>query len=370
MNSEDMGRRSYSGQGATTGANGNGNSGIGRASPRLRAWQVDPVRETVSLRSGLQRVEQEHEQEHVPAPPEWGLAMDEVRRAEATLEDTSAGARNWWTGARIESAFSAIHAAEGWLVLLEHEDELRAWLPSLRASVEATMHEGDTRRHEYISYLTKEIDAKDHEGRYLDRELLRRMLCEVRRISDNSQRKLRRFRNHLLVVALATLFVALLVPVIASFHGDFDVVCATEDALQSVPPNARVAELRSCPDGTQHAHGEDIWLIELFGALGGLVTVLATVQRMRPHQVSGGLFYAQLMLKVSAGALTGLLGVALVQNGVVRGVAAHAGWAVFVYAFIFGVAQDSVTRFADRKGSELLGEATTKNEIAHIAANA
>jgi len=93
--------------------------------------------------------------------------------------------------------------------------------------------------------------------------------------------------------------------------------------------------------------------VELIGALGGLLS--AIVPYVKGDQVSGRyrLFLAQIVLKMTSGALTAFLGVLLLEGGVLAGLAVQQGSKIYAYAAFFGFAQQVVTGFVDRRAGEL-----------------
>ena len=341
----------------------------------LKGWQVAPAKEIDRIGGELMVVRSRY------GDPAWNEARDALVRADAAMHGNGKPVRNWWSGARIETTWAAIHQAECWLLLVLADDELRPMLPGLRTSVTHRIGTKDARSKPYLAQLEVTAD--------LDANYLRQIDQDVRAIADVAHGNLRAFRNRLLVLG-AILVCATAAPIIAALKNpDFVPVCAAPGNLKvsdttststttSTPargannpatattkPSAKkpavAANADTCPTGGSKSSRGDVAVIEMFGALGGLLTVAASVKRMRASTAPYVLLWGQTLLKVGAGALTGLFGVMLMQSGLIGGVAAVSGGAVFVYAVIFGISQDAVTRYADKTGSDLLGDTQSKD---------
>jgi hypothetical protein len=363
----------------------------------LNGWQIVPAQEIDRLGNELLRAADQS------ANPAWERACHDLIRADTALHAKGGRIRSWWTGARIETVWAAVHEAEAWTTLVLSSDELRSGIPSLVASVKQRIGQDDPRLDSYTKALKRVGDASAAVSA-ADREQLKSIQRDVRTIADVAHSKVRAFRNRVLLVG-ACLVLAAIIPVLAArSNPDLVPVCAAPDAPQtpasastssstapsatttttaaaapsatSAPqapaatPATATAARTSCPTNGKHATGADVGMIEFFGALGGLLTVVATILRLSPSGAPYPLLPAQMLLKIGAGALAGLLGVMLMQSGLINGLGAQHAGAVFVYAFIFGVAQDVVTRFADKKGAELLGASESKNEPTPTATQA
>jgi hypothetical protein len=70
----------------------------------------------------------------------------------------------------------------------------------------------------------------------------------------------------------------------------------------------------------------------------------------------------QTLLKGSAGAATGLLGVLLAGSGLVSSLTLHTEPQVFTVALIFGCAQYLFTRLIDRQAKDVLSSASSRGD--------
>jgi hypothetical protein len=116
-----------------------------------------------------------------------------------------------------------------------------------------------------------------------------------------------------------------------------------------------------CP--TVESRGSDscpvdaVWQVQLLGALGGFVTALAALQKLRGYRNPYNLPLVQAAVRVPAGALTGLIGILILQSGAFQLDPAE-GNTVVAYAIVFGAAQELVTRLIDQKANSLIEAAT------------
>jgi hypothetical protein len=100
-----------------------------------------------------------------------------------------------------------------------------------------------------------------------------------------------------------------------------------------------------------------VLLILLFGSVGALVTAIPPVARANGVRNPFSLPLFQLLLKLAMGPLFAIVGVLVLQDGLVKGVNQAADLrGLLVWATLFGAAQQTVTRFIDQRVSGLLGE--------------
>ena len=91
---------------------------------------------------------------------------------------------------------------------------------------------------------------------------------------------------------------------------------------------------------------------------------MLTLQNYTGFQFTYGLPFVQAFLKGTTGAATGLLGVLLVQSGIISSLKLQTGGAVFAAAIIFGSAQYLFTRIVDQQAKSILDSAGSRNDPA------
>ena len=98
-------------------------------------------------------------------------------------------------------------------------------------------------------------------------------------------------------------------------------------------------------------------LVMLFGMLGGALSALASLY-MTGKKLTNTLWFdprpALCLVKVMTGLWTAVLGVLAVATGAIVGIYTSLA-SVLLLAFLFGYAQQAVTRFIDRKVADIIG---------------
>jgi hypothetical protein len=166
------------------------------------------------------------------------------------------------------------------------------------------------------------------------REQLRMIAQTLHAFSDDAHGRVRTFRN-LVLAAILILTIGLVAVAVG----------------QGNPPWLPIRAGSS-------TSGPTVWQVELVGALGGMLAGLAGLLNLPGFTGPYSLPATLALLNLPAGALTGLLGALWMQNSVLGTVKPQDGAALLAYVALFGFAQEAVTRFADKQGKRLLGEAT------------
>jgi hypothetical protein len=102
--------------------------------------------------------------------------------------------------------------------------------------------------------------------------------------------------------------------------------------------------------------------IEVWGAFGGVVGALVALRRINGFRGPYGLQFAQIALKLPAGAFIALFALVLLQSAILPPLASVAGGKLAAYAVLFGFAQESVTRMVDQQAGRLLGAARSTSD--------
>jgi hypothetical protein len=313
-----------------------------------------------STRSAMVTVEV-HEIPTEPPPPlpqkvrraRIAAIEEAIEHAAEAIKDAAMTQRlaQWWTGAAITAGWESVHTAEAELVDIESEADVRASLPHLAAWLAQVMPTGEPRKR-YEGELSSYIEA----SKPLDRTTVRLAYKDVVKANNESKANLRAFRNLLTVLTAA---LALVLIVVAAWHAinpEFVSLCGTSGSGAS--------STTTCISGTS-PRGQDVLEVQLLGAIGGLLSLAVAFSgstevppsryNVRPQQAA---------LKVVAGAATGLIGVLIIQSGIVVSPASQTNSeALFlVYAAVFGFSQQLFTKFVDKRAEALLGESEEKKE--------
>lgn len=293
-----------------------------------------------------------------PLPPKVREARiaaieEAIEHAAQATEDAIPSQRlaQWWTGSAITAGWESVHTAEAELVDVESEDDVRAGLPHLASWLGQVMPSGEPRKR-----YEAELDSYMEASKPLDRTTVRLIYKDVVKANNESKANLRAFRNLLTVV---TAVLALVLAVLAVWHAinpEFVSLCSKSISGTS--------SATTCISG-ESPQGQDVLEVLLMGAIGGLLSLAVAFSgnteappsryNVRPQQAA---------LKVVAGAATGLIGVLIIQSGVIVSPASQtSSEALFlVYAAVFGFSQQLFTKFVDKRAEALLGESEEKKQ--------
>jgi hypothetical protein len=252
----------------------------------------------------------------------------------------------WWTGADADQAWAALHTASLALLAIEPPEVVKSRLADLAATVVTTLSPGDLRIPGYLRTVELLAPARA-EITPADRAQLRaiREVCD--NAADGGHADARGYRNTLVMIggllAAALGVVALLGAVDPRFRGVFA-------AARARPGAGYLLQL------------------ELMAALSGLAGAILALRCYTGFQYSYGLPLVQALIKAVTGAATGLLGVLLVQSGLVDVLRGQYGGRVYAMAIVFGYAQYLFTRFIDRQARDVLTSAGSRNDPAAVPA--
>lgn len=310
--------------------------------------------------SGLITVEVHDFPAKTPTPPPPEVRETRIEAVKAAIEHASEAIvvgtpfnriANWWTGAAITAGWESVHGAEAELVDIESEADVRASLPHLATWLQQVMPTGEPRKR-YEGELTEYMNA----AKPLDRTIARQVYKDVVRSNNESKANLRAFRNLLTVVTAVLAMVLLVLAVWHAIDPGFVSLCGTGGSGTSAT---------TCLSGKQ-SRGQDVLEVELLGALGGLLSlaVAFTASSTEAPPSRYNVRPAQAALKVVAGAATGLVGVLIVQSGIIVSPASQTSSEVLflVYAVVFGFSQQLLTKFVDKRAESLLGESEEKEK--------
>jgi len=106
----------------------------------------------------------------------------------------------------------------------------------------------------------------------------------------------------------------------------------------------------------------DVATIELWGAVGGIVGLIASLRKLVSTRAPIRLQAVQLFLKLPAGAIIALFGVLIFQAGVVTTIKIATPTQLAAHALIFGLAQEAVTNMVDKEAGRLLEQSKSTDE--------
>ncbi|MEV4318612.1 hypothetical protein [Actinocrispum sp. NPDC049592] len=241
---------------------------------------------------------------------------------------------SWWSGWYIERAWRALHEAE--IYLAAADPELEARLPGLRARIGLYLEETDPRR------LAVEAENPD-------RAVVIDALRAAFDASDDSHAAARALRNKLFVISVALFVLNSVLGLIGILKPGLIPMC--------IPPNRGTLIATLCPTGTASASGWDVWLVQLFGALGATISVVLLLIRRRPDLSPYVLVGYQALVKILLGSALAVVGMLALGAGLVSGIVyVGSQAALLLWGVIFGYAQQVGTRLLDNYADRLMDQ--------------
>lgn len=254
----------------------------------------------------------------------------------------------WGSGSDMELAWRSLHAADQTLLLIQDDETVKARLPEIEAAVEANLPAGDARIDRYVAALTKGP---------LTRAQLRIIKQAADAASDASHDNVRNYRNWLLIAGSVLTVVLFALAVIHNLNPDFLKICQAPQV--STPAGTAAAKSISSQCSAQ---GANVFEMELAGVLGGIVAAVWALTRMTSFTGVLALPLWQALLRIPTGAATALLGVLVLQSGLLSALVPQTEDKLVAYAAVFGYAPAYLLRMLDQKVNDVAESAATKND--------
>ncbi|MET0237142.1 MAG: hypothetical protein ABW224_21005 [Kibdelosporangium sp.] len=240
---------------------------------------------------------------------------------------------SWWSGWHIERAWRALHEAE--IYLAAADPDLPTRLPGLRARVRMYLTESDPRR-------------QAMERPEPDKAMVIDAMRAAFDASDDSHAAARALRNKLIIISLALFVLNTTLGLIGILKPGLVPAC--------MPPNLALRDAL-CPTGNATPSGWDVWLVQLFGALGATISVVLLLIRRRPDLSPYVLVGYQALVKILLGAALSVVGLLALGAGLVSGIVyVGSQAALLLWAVLFGYAQQVGTRLLDNYADRLMDE--------------
>lgn len=269
-----------------------------------------------------------------------GESIEMVRRLTAqpgTLEM----ARRWGSGSDVEMAWRSLHAADAALLMIEDDAVVLARLPEIKASIEANLPPDDGRVDEYGKFL----DGCGTDDLAASRSKIRTIKTAADSAQDAALGNLRTYRNWLWVVGTVLSAALVLVAWLHLLDNSFFKLCASATGANG-----------ACTSSVNLAE------IEVAGALGGLVGAVFALNRLKAYGGPYSLPLWQALLRIPSGAAGALVGIFIMQSGVISNLAPQPANTLVTYALVFGYAPDLLLRLLDQKVNSVSESARTKND--------
>ena len=286
--------------------------------------------------------------------------------SEATEAVYMSGPIVWATGVAVERAWTRVHDAEVALSCIAPMQHLTANRARILALAELCLPKDDKRLADMKAKLMRcergETTAEDSavspeqrtpivisEDSHSRREAYTSALRVTYEASDNYYRQLRNFRNIILAGIAAASGLAIAVGLVGFWAPRVMPLCFT-------PLPGRTF----CPTGGTSPGRGDVALLEFLGLIGGSIAALVRIRAIRGTNAPYAVPTALAALKLPLGALTGFLGVLLIRAAFVPGLSQlDSQPQILAWGFLFGYAQQVLTRLVDQRGQSVLNSAPT-----------
>jgi len=287
-----------------------------------------------------------------------GTTLDDVRKAlDRARQAAESGCNQWaqWHGRPISYAFTNLHNAEVMLARHAPADELDDRLVPAMARIKATMRSRDPRRIALEGRLRAIRRRTDHDNDgqpsaaqavAMKQAVLASAIESSYSVMDSYYARLRSFRNVVWMVTVSVLVLAAGLVVLGGASPDALELCFDEPA----------GDGNVCPTGAA-PHRIDALVISVLGATGGAISAVIAITRMRGGQTPFQVPLALALLKPPFGAVTALAGLILIHGQFIPGLTnLDSEGQILAYALFFGIAQQILTGFVDRRAHDLVSE--------------
>ena len=196
-------------------------------------------------------------------------------------------------------------------------------------------------------------------------------------LKDQQHDRLRAFRNIVLATAAALALLVAAACLVGAWRPDALPICFGPPPTTTpggVPPPVQGPSGVACPSedappspGTHPrrlpAPG-DVALVALLGLLGGGLSAALFLRGLQGTSTPYDVPVALALLKLPSGALSALVGLLFVRGGFVPGLSQlDSQPQILAYAFLFGVAQQIVTRLVDQQAQDILTKVPSKEPV-------
>lgn len=301
------------------------------------AWRTSALNQARQLYDDLRAARPRAVEDRLAV--EIGLAKENIERGASAAHVARRRLRTWLTGADIDTAWAALHAAEERLVLIEPVAALRRRLGGIDTSLRSNLRPDDPRLKRYTDQLAILQDASDvtlNRARQQIRGYLHDTYAAIQAAHDN----VRATRNTLMQISLGTLALIAAICVVHAVRPGF-------------------IDLRSASGAVAEP-----WWIVMLGSLGGVIGALATVWRLGGSTSDSRLPNAQAFVRIPMGGAIALAGVMLLQSGFISPLKSQTPLALLAFAFLAGYTPDLLLRYLDGSLKPVLSEARGKDNPA------
>lgn len=313
---------------------------MGARKPRVTDWRLvvqsrlDRVRADLAALGPPDPLDQESRQWRAVAEQEAAVVEDMITRSEPRWRAIA----SWWSGWHIERAWRSLHEAE--IAVVAAGNGFLGRLPGLKARIAENLDEDDPRRVALEEMRPGEYPLA------VERELVVDALRASFDKSDFAHAGSRALRNKLIAASAVLFVVNSLLGVLGLVKPGLIPMCVGSERLPTV-----------CPSG-RGAAGADVWLIQVLGAFGAVLSAVVLLLRRRPSLSPYVMIGYQALIKILLGAALAVVGVLALGAGVTTGLIGVASQAaLLLWAVILGYGQQVATRLLDSYTDRVMDQA-------------
>ena len=249
----------------------------------------------------------------------------------------------WFTTTRPQAAWLAIHRAEEALLLVGRDDYVvsqaialqRKWAePGFPSNDPTSARYGAFLRH----FLPRNGGRPSRVVTQPEREELRAITYQVNNSSETADENLHSFRNQLMALGALML---------VGVAGTLTMSLIAPGLLGISPTPGRW----------------DVLIALVAGSLGGLVSAVYVFRSLQSYRNPYAIQLVQALIKLPFGAVVGYWGALLVERGVFGLFQPQVGAQAICVSFLFGFAQQAVSRSLDKRADKLLGQVQTASPM-------
>ncbi len=296
--------------------------------------RLDRVRADLAALGPPDPLDPESRQWREVAEQEAAVVDDMINREESRLRTVA----SWWSGWHIERAWRSLHEAE--IAVVAAGDGFLGRLPGLKARVAENLDEDDPRRVALEELRPGEFPLS------IEREIVVDALRAAFDKSDFAHAGSRALRNKLIAASFVLFVVNTLLGIIGLVKPGLIPMCVGSERLPTVCPSGRTAA------------GADVWLIQVLGAFGAILSAVVLLLRRRPSLSPYVMIGYQATIKILLGAALAVIGILALGAGVTTGLIGVASQAaLLLWAVILGYSQQIATRLLDSYTDRVMDQA-------------
>jgi uncharacterized membrane protein len=294
------------------------------------AWRIDAESRRCTLGARLD-IEEARAGADGRAPDWVKCAKNRLKNVDDVLKARPSRSQRW-NGTDVERAWVNLHEAYTILVDLADPQDLRGELPSVHALAKRVLKPDDPELVHLAEVINKPVlDAAD-------RNTVVNTMRSAYRANAEQHRRVRSFRNILLVTAAVLMVFALLFGTVRFL----------------TPETLNLCFGQNCPTGRSVPTRPDVFIVELLGVFGTMIVGALAIRRMRGTSTPYAVPLASLLVKLPTGALTAVGGIVLLKAGFATGVGDLEPAQIVAYAVLFGASQQALTQLLDRQAQTVL----------------